>query len=85
MTSKRFHTSVSTERVSVTLAGRRLILNRLKVSARSGARITKTDYIDLTGVQHGKANALMIFASDKRHPDARGEATAIGTVVGRLP
>jgi hypothetical protein len=85
LTSKRFHTTVSTKRLSVTLAGRRLIFNRLKVSTHSGARITRTDYIDLTGVQHGKANALLIFASDKRHPDARGVAAAIGAVAGRLP
>jgi hypothetical protein len=84
LTSKRFHTSVSTERLAVTLAGRRMILNRLKVSTHSGARITRTDYVDLIGVQHGKANALMIFASDK-HPDTRGVAAAIGAVVGRLP
>jgi hypothetical protein len=85
LTSKRFHTTVSTKRLSVTLAGRRLIFNRLKVSTHSGAHIIRTDYIDLTGVQRGKANALLIFASDKRHPDARGVAAATGAVAGRLP
>jgi hypothetical protein len=83
LTSKRLHTEVSTTRLSVTVPGRRLILNRLKVSTHSGARITRTDYIDITGVQHNKASGLMIFASDK--PDTRSEAAAIGAVVGRLP
>lgn len=85
LTSKRFHTSVSTERLSVTLAGLRVILNRLNVSTHSGARITRTDYVDVTGLQHAKANALLMFASDKQHPDARAELAAINALARRLP
>lgn len=85
LTSTRFHTSVSTKRTGVTVAGRRLIVSRLKVSTHSGARTTRTDYIDVIGMQRGTANALMMFANDQRHPDAREEAVAIGAVAGRLP
>jgi hypothetical protein len=85
LTSRRFHTSVNIQRRSVTFAGRRLILNRLKVSTHSGARVTRTDYIDFAGVLHGKANALLMFASNKRPPELRGEVAAIGAVVDRLP
>ena len=38
-------------RLSITLAGRRLIFNRLKISTHSDARVTRTDYIDIIGVQ----------------------------------
>jgi hypothetical protein len=84
LTSQRFHTSVNTERRSVTLAGRQFILNRLKVSTRSGARIRGTDYIDVIGVLHGNENALLMFASHMQPPEVRGEVAAVKAVAGRL-
>jgi hypothetical protein len=84
LTSQRFHTSVNTQRRSVTFAGRQFILNRLKVSTRSGAGITGTDYIDVIGVLHGNANALLMFASNKQPPEVRGEVAAVKAVAGRL-
>jgi hypothetical protein len=84
-TSKRFHTRVTTQRRSVTYAGRHLTLNRLTIRTHSGARVTRTDYLDVLGILRGNANALMMLASDKQPPAPRGELAAVTAVVRRLP
>lgn len=83
--SKRFNTSVSTERRSVTLGGRRLILNRLRIREHSGGQITRTDYVDFVGMTQGKLSALVTIASDQRPPDARTEAAVFNAVAQRFP
>jgi hypothetical protein len=84
-TSQRFHTRVTTQRRSVTYAGRHLTLNRLTIRTHSGARVTRTDYLDVLGILRGNANALMMLASDKQPPAPRGELAAVTAVVRRLP
>ena len=85
LTSNRFNTSVSTERRSVTLGGRRLIVNRLRIREHSGGHTTGTDYVDFVGMTQGKLSALVTIARDERPPNARTEAAALNAVARRFP
>jgi hypothetical protein len=86
LTSKHYNTSVHRQRASFTLAGRKFILNRLKVrTPRKGGHRPRIDYVDVVGVLHAKANALLIFTSAYRAPETDEELAAVSAVVRRLP
>jgi hypothetical protein len=65
LTSAQFHTHATFARYSLT-GFQGVSLWRVVVRTRSGNRITRTDYLDVAGLQRGRANALMMFAETGR-------------------
>jgi hypothetical protein len=84
LSSARSHTQAKFARYSLRgLHGVRLW--RVVVRTRAGGRVTRTDYVDVAGLLHGRSNGLVLFAKPKK-PVSRGvERSTIRTVAGRLP
>ena len=58
---------------------------RVTVRTSARRRITRTDYLDVAGLLHGRSNALMLFAKANRPVDNGVERSLIRTVARRLP
>lgn len=84
LSSTRFHTRATFARYSLSdLKG--VSLWRLVITTRSGNRITRTDYLDVAGLPHRQANALVMFANRNRPVSGAVEQSVIHTVARRLP
>lgn len=83
LTSARFHTRVKIARYSLP-AVRGATLWRLIVRTPVGDR-TRVDYLDVAGLLHHSANALVLFTNVNKPPGIVVEQSAIRSVASRLP
>jgi hypothetical protein len=82
LTSARYRTRVTIQRLSVPGADAVVKLRRLVVRTRPHGR---TDYVDVVGLRHGRSNALVLFANAGRPIGNAAELAVLRTVARRLP
>lgn len=84
LTSEQMHSHASFARYSLPgLQG--VTLWRVTVRTSARRRVTRTDYLGVAGVLHGRSNALLLFAKPNEPVGSTFERSMIGTVAGRLP
>ncbi|HKR98213.1 MAG TPA: hypothetical protein VJU79_01740 [Candidatus Dormibacteraeota bacterium] len=84
LTSAQFHTRARFARYSLPgLKGVRLW--RVVVRTRAGDRVTRTDYVDVAGLLHGRSNGLVLFANPKQPVSGTVQRSVIRAVARRLP
>jgi histidinol-phosphate/aromatic aminotransferase/cobyric acid decarboxylase-like protein len=55
------------------------------VRTRARARVTRTDYLDVAGLLHGRSNGLVLFANPTKPVSRAVERSVIRAVARRLP
>jgi hypothetical protein len=84
LTSARFHTQARFARYS--LPGLEAVgLWRVVARTRAGNRVTRTDYVDVAGLLHGRSNGLVLFAQPNQPVSRAVERSVIRAVARRLP
>jgi hypothetical protein len=84
LTSAQFHTQARFGRYSLPgLKG--VSLWRVVVRTRAGDRVTRTDFVDVAGLLHGRSNGLVLFAKPNKPASRAVERSVIRAVAHRLP